>query len=655
GDVANFTVSVRNKGKNTVIDDITLSIDGHSQSFTKIDPEEIDDLTYNQKKEFEVWLTVPNYTAYGNYTLKLSVNGDAHEVNTTSNITHMTAPTNLVLIVHSATEQETRNLFASAEKNVQEMIDSKLNTCYVSDLLEKARISLDGLDFDTTNVLSKEIIDIRNKAFEVFSLLERVKRDMDEASIHEIGHIETEKMYSLAALAFERGDYERAEERINNAILASSIEISGQLITAKFLQNYSGIILGIVVLAIATSFFGRRRIKWVVTRKRITFLGKEENVIRNLMKDLQMKHFEKREMGKGEYDQNIFDYESRLAGIEKERARLISNQIKTFRPGRYMKNMEREKKHITELMAENQRKYFELGKVNKTEYEERMNELRSELAEIEKNMEKRNPSKAYLLLLILLSGILIMPVVSAQTEEAALAAINQAELGIQEMQKLGFGTQRVNDTLNESKLLFSRGNYLGAESVAKYVNVIKQSALRVDSLIDDVEMQIYELDSKGIDVSEAHVIFNQGLESFDAGRYEEAEDLLNQAVNKLGEVNIRMSIGRSVESSRQSNLFTLIQQNWLYLLISVVAFVLVVMGVHKGVESSRRRNKIESLKREEKSIETVIKGVQKRYFEENKMPKNEYDLVLGKHQKRLGKIRKDIIVLSHRDKIKTKD
>jgi hypothetical protein len=56
-----------------------------------------------------------------------------------------------------------------------------------------------------------------------------------------------------------------------------------------------------------------------------------------------------------------------------------------------------------------------------------------------------------------------------------------------------------------------------------------------------------------------------------------------------------------------------------------------------------------SLKEEKKAIENMIIKIQRKYFESGEMPKNEYKSTLSKYQKRLGKIKKDVSLLSDKE------
>jgi len=649
GDSVLFHVNISNNHEDTEIDNTTLKISGHPQAFIDISPDIISSLKQRKTKHFDVKLTVPNYTKYGNYTLDFLVKGYSHEINLT-NFTTVKDTGNSILVVKSATEKETLELFTLAENGIVDMDRSGFNVEKSLALLEKARLALGELDYDSVYDISKEIINIKEKAFMIDGLLNQIKEDIDEAALYEVDHRETETSYELALIAFERGDYDRALERINRAILSSSIEISGQIVSAKFMQSYSGILGGLILVVILIGFIGYKKMKINIVKSREKFLDKEESVIKNLIRDLQIRYFKGWKISKNDYERNVSDYELRVSRIEREKSQIASKNLSLFSLGRkkgkiYEKN--RKKARIFNLIEEAQRNYFEKKSMSKKEYEERVIELRKELSEAEKSLKMKRYS--FLLIVFVIFGIINMGIVKGQ--ESAILAIQEAELHIQEMQDLGFPLERVNDTFNESILLYQQGDYIGAETTALYIGVIKNMAINVNLLIEEVETEMYLLESKGIDVSEADIMFNQGLEAFTTERYEEAEDFLNEALNKLEEIDVQLSLGRTIQESRDRNLISFLTQNWYFITLLICIFALAVASGYKATGSMRSKGRIKDLEDEAKALESSIKAIQKDYFEEKKMSNSDYLLSVSRYSKRLAVIIKELIILGHQDKI----
>ena len=250
------------------------------------------------------------------------------------------------------------------------------------------------------------------------------------------------------------------------------------------------------------------------------------------------------------------------------------------------------------------------------------------------------------ILVICLVMVLLVGVVRAEENKtSASLMIEKAEKTITEMMKMGFGVTYANDTLNEAKVLFSQGYYLGAEALASKVLEIKEKAESVKKLIDQVESRIYEVSSKGYNVSDALELFNSGLKEFEVDNYADAEELMNEALNKLEEIEAEESI-KAVQ--KQSELISPLLDN-LWLLI-IVGLLMLITGfkTKNFVDKRRMKNKIKNLKKEEFKIKKLIKNVQNKYFVTNEISKMDYEMAMKRYMWRLSWIKKEIKLLENR-------
>jgi hypothetical protein len=389
-------------------------------------------------------------------------------------------------------------------------------------------------------------------------------------------------------------------------------------------------------------------------KRRLESLRKEGNVVKGLMKDLQAGFFEREDIGRREYRQEMGDLEKRIAEILREQTRLVSSRPGLLGFGR-RGNTGDELRRLKELAEETQHKYFESGAISKAAYREAMRELNIERAEIEKGLKKkldknsRAPAACIILAMLLLTAFAGgVRAIGTGSRADALAAIDSGVSDINEMQMLGFGISRANDTLNEAMLLFSQGSYAGAESLARYVGAIKEKAVSADGLVDEAEAGIYETGTLGADVSSARELFEKGLEELRKERFEEAETLLKQSLEKLEEAKAGLAMQKAMQAAEQGNIAGFLRENWLFLAGLLALASAVVLGIYKATKAGRKRGKIKSLREEKGNIEEIIKKMQKAYFEEGTMSKSEYLLRLAEHQKRSGRIKKELLLLTKR-------
>lgn len=235
------------------------------------------------------------------------------------------------------------------------------------------------------------------------------------------------------------------------------------------------------------------------------------------------------------------------------------------------------------------------------------------------------------------------------TKEDALKAIEIAEATIEQMRVAGFGLSYANDTLNEAKILFEQGHYMASYELAKKVVEIKERAVKVNELIDLVESRIYDLSSKGYDVSKASEMFSSGLEEFKNSNYFDAEEIMNQVLVVLDEIEAEQIIKKSSSNFLENFFVSVLDNLWLMILFALI--ILVIGGKTKEVlERKKRRKRMEELNREMEEIANKIKMLQKRYFEKGEISKTEYELAFDKFNKKLAEIKKEMSILQEAKK-----
>jgi uncharacterized protein YlxW (UPF0749 family) len=91
-----------------------------------------------------------------------------------------------------------------------------------------------------------------------------------------------------------------------------------------------------------------------------------------------------------------------------------------------------------------------------------------------------------------------------------------------------------------------------------------------------------------------------------------------------------------------------VQNNWhmILFLTALSSFILVIF--YKLTKPFRTRRKIKFLESEKEALENSIKKLQKKYFEDYKISKNDYEHFLHNYQKKLLETKKEIKILSRK-------
>jgi hypothetical protein len=639
-----FSVNINNANKKTYIENIELIILGYPQGQIKTIPRILTNLSYEKNGSFLVELSIPVYMKYGLYNLSLKAVGTSKIAGSMENGTLVTAYSNIIIFVHSQDENDTINLLNTAESKLGEMKNLGIRTDNLENLINESKESLNNFDYEKSKELSEKIIETTGMAIQSSSLLKELMDKLNKSSRYSIESTESQKLYSLALSAFERGDYKRSQERATNALLTFGIEVGDKIVVAEFWEQNWKFVAGALILLAFISIFAHRYASIRLNKNKLKRLEQEEKSITILMKSLQNQFFEKEGISKSAYDDQMNKHEKRLARIKKEMA---DTDLKIKRlAGSY--GLEKQKAHVINMIKETQKNHFEKDGTSKKVYKETVDELREELAEIErKSKTRRRFLVSVVLIFIILSGT-VFAASDITNVQRTREAIQAAGLDIKEMQDAGFSIKRANDTLSEANIMFERGNHVNALSLAVYVGTIKDAAKSADELIDAVEAKIQDSEKLGINTSAAKELFKKGMDAFDSELYEDAKDFFEHSINILDEAENELMMKKAMETSEQDNIISFLGQQYKTILAVLLITLVALYIVYKATGPFRAKIKIARLKKEKEVAESQIKGIQTKYYELGKIPKSEYHLLLKNHMDRIEQIKKQIAMLSRK-------
>ncbi len=236
--------------------------------------------------------------------------------------------------------------------------------------------------------------------------------------------------------------------------------------------------------------------------------------------------------------------------------------------------------------------------------------------------------------------LVLSPAVAANgSREEAETAIEKAESVISEMISEGFGVTYANDTLSESKILFSQGYYEGSLALAQKVIEIKGIAEEIQVMIGEAEIRMFEVSSNNLDISEAESIFNRAIEEFEVDNYEDAKELLERTTDKLKEIEEKGSLRAREESP---DLGQTLMANVGNFIVALLVIILAGIVLRRTLLIKRMRISARSLKNEQMKIEKIVEETQKKYFRDGKMGKREYDSIVREYQGKLSEIAKQL-------------
>ncbi len=693
-----LAVKISNTGKRSALGGIYIDVIGYPLTHVKMSPQTITRLEAGQSAVFELEFFAPGYMTYGVHNITISIVATGSS-NFTRNLTRVERILGVSVVVHSARENETLELAERVKEALLGMESLGLGTGKVSSLLEKAEAQISGWDYDTAMNNLKAALEARDKAVQIMGFIGSTEGNVREADIYGVQTPETRKMNELSKAALAREDYAKAEERANSALAAYAME--ARMIGAmKFFHAYWQALLGAFSLSLAAGYLGRRRTLRNRVLRRIDYFSGQERALRKMEEKAKEDYYRKGEISSREYHSLMGMYGTGLAKARRRKSGLIGKLASVKGKSAEEAFRERER-YARKEIEDSQRRYFEQGAISRSAYDKGVKELTEELADalqsietIERRrkegrrqetpsnsnppsgqkVEERRKVKGTCRILpifavaVLLafshiamaqdSGMKVAEPLSSQNErmkvtlspssqgerQAALDAMGKAEYIIGEMESLGLPASRANDTLNEAGLLFSKGFYIGAESLAREVESIKSTAISLGSRADGLESYMYEV-SLEADVSEAKEIFEEGLDALEQEQYEKAEELFSQVQARLEEMQSRASLERAMEAGTWENTLSLLRTNILLIVISAIVLAsAAVLGarLRKGRRAARRKA---SLLQEKERISGSMKEIQTRYFGQGKISRQEYEAMMGRCRKRLAGIGREILAM----------
>lgn len=253
-----------------------------------------------------------------------------------------------------------------------------------------------------------------------------------------------------------------------------------------------------------------------------------------------------------------------------------------------------------------------------------------------------------------------------------LAAFNESEAIIEEMQENEFSIVYMNDILLESRRTFSRvekaeilrGNvnaskeeiddanrslnlidwknidYYDAWELLEVIRIRKVEAFNIYDAIVMTEMNLdtYE---ESFDVSDAREFLDRARIAFYDDRYDEAKDFIRRSRDDLD--SKRSEIFILGDLARNTRNF--IQNYWIYLLLFLAVLIFLLLYVIRIIRIRNLKKNILRMETEEKVLNDLIIKAQTERFKDNKISNLTYKIRIDKYNEKLGYIKENLPVL----------
>jgi hypothetical protein len=376
-------IGVNNTVSGSKLNNVYLSLSGYPQTFIGFSPPYITAIEYGETRYFDVEVRAPIYAVYNEYYLNVNISGKFIEGNKTKNAE---ISGKIFLVTHKFVGNETLAYFDMAVQALNQMTKAGFETTQISNLISEMNKSIEEGNYDNVKELAEEVMNLKDSAFRLNGQIQKTEKNIENIRNQNFNMRESEKMISLAKSAFLRGDYKKAEERLSSTMLIFAVESGG----AKywiFLANYWWILAPMILAAAAGTVVARKGMTRASLVKKLDALVDEERVVQDLIEILQKEHFVEKRTGTESYERSMKNYENGLNLVKKKKVEVLLRLSKKLKFKDAVKKLEEEERRVKGLIIDNQKKYFQLGKMGKTHYEKNMKGLRLELMEVQRIRE----------------------------------------------------------------------------------------------------------------------------------------------------------------------------------------------------------------------------------------------------------------------------
>ncbi|HLC51502.1 MAG TPA: hypothetical protein VJH90_03985, partial [archaeon] len=642
-------INITNNVPATKLNNITVKLSGYLPGLAEVE-QQLDGIEYNETRQLKILLKAPIFLT-GTYDLKVIIEGKLSGAQSKTITQEFVVKLTATSLTIGDAEGSVNNAAAAAK----ELSDAGIGTKRIEDLLSKAKASLADGDYATASSLANQAVSLKDKALSVKDALEDVSKKLEEAERAGLDVSETARYYSLAAEAFAREEFEKAEQRLNAASLTYVLETQGKINVVAFAYNNWYWILAFLAVSYVTGKAAHRRLMLIYINFMLKSLKDEERAINELLTETQNQFYREKTMDEPTYHKMMYEYEKRLTSMKKTMGRLIIMKARIISAESELEELEHEEEHVIDMTKELQTLYYKDRKINKHIYDRRQNEYHERRAEIREqiellkekmNLKKKKGSSPLFAILPLF--LLIVPIIAfADLQGDAESALLSAQQDIDEMSGKGLSVISLSKLLDEARKLYNAKEYDGVILLTDQINATKSKALSISSKIDEVEGRMIDLESKGADVAPIRTELTKASAGLYGEEYAAADAAVEKAAALLEDLEGSFATSSTIERTRL-DVIKIIYQNWLY----ITAFLIVVAATWRAayikLDTMRVSKRIEYLEYAEKHLKELMVRNQEAYYKEKTISKPDFLVSRDYYNKRMSELARELKVMMER-------
>jgi hypothetical protein len=300
------------------------------------------------------------------------------------------------LEIKEISRTEAENLTQSMEELREKMEGEGLPARDVQQILSESEESIEEGNYGEVRENFETAQSLYSTGSETSEELETLREQVETAETQGLSVSQSRRMMNLAEAALNRGAFETASNRLDEAQNLYQLETKGEVNYIYLItSNWMKILGGLTVLWIV-SLLGYYRFRLYRINSRLKELEDREQNIREMKIQDQKKAFEEQSMSLNSYEDAVDGYNQELIDLIEERTELQSMKANITNLKRE-ESLRQERDKLKEIIAQSQEDYVKGDIADTGMYETKVEELteklstvESELAEIEAKSKKNN-------------------------------------------------------------------------------------------------------------------------------------------------------------------------------------------------------------------------------------------------------------------------
>ena len=370
---------------------VKISVEGAGSSEIDLSPSFISQIPANSESVIMVDLSSKSYQLQETLNLIFTISGYITEGEVVKSFTQRVS---VELRLLEISRDEAARLFNLSSDILDDMDSLNLTNRDIEDQIKLINESYESVDFLSLKESVENLEDVYHAAKSSKSLIEELEENMELSEAMGIDILESKKMYLVAMKAYQRGDFEVALEKLNEARLTYVLETKGKfnLIGYVLYRPYrSSLYFALLCLA---AFSLVILVKILYYKRKIKVSKKNQDAYLEIMKVSQRDCFEKKKMSMGEYNTAISEYRNKLSDSVKMQIKYEERLLGVSKIGGTKKVLIKERDRMLDLVKDVQHDYLVKGRVDSRIYELILKNYMERLAEIEEKIVQIEAKKA---------------------------------------------------------------------------------------------------------------------------------------------------------------------------------------------------------------------------------------------------------------------